>query len=167
MGCGDGLVSDKYCRLPARFTFTPVNSIQQLYTACNSMGEWCAITLNNNQLYFTTPSGTGQANLTASSSYQSPIMGLSGFIVGLPNIPEAGTDYPVVTCYELACRNCYEEQSITPRLQLQTSGYAHCTRCQRTYNLNNTGIVSQGTAGKALYRYRVYYSENTLAVNNN
>lgn len=165
--CGDAVVSGKYSNLPARFTFTPVNSISQLYTACNSMGEWCTITLSNSRFHFTNLSGTGLANQTAQSGYTGFYMGLSGFIVGLPNLPEPGSDAPVVTCYDLACRNCYEDHSVTRPLQLQTGGWARCPRCQRSYSLNSTGIVSQGSAGKALYRYRVYYGNNTLSVNNN
>ncbi len=165
--CTDGVVSNKYCSLPASFTFTPVNYISQLYTSCESQGEWCTIILRNHKFYFAKANGsTGEANMVAQYNYTVPRMGLSGFIVGLPNIPEMGEMMPVVTCFDLACRNCYDNFSITPRMALQEGGFAYCSRCQRTYDLNNTGQVSKGEAGQPLFRYRVYYGNNTLAINN-
>ena len=53
--------------------------------------------------------------------------------------------------------------------QIQTgNGRAACTRCGRTYDLNNLGIVVEGPAGRSLYRYRATYNQfgNTLSVNN-
>ena len=164
--CGDAVVSNKYCSLPANFTFTPVNSISQLYTSCNSMGEWCTITAEGKKFVFRNLSGTGEANQTALTGYSGFYMGLSGFIVGLPNLPEMDADFPIVTCYDLACSNCYAQSYVTRPLQLREGGLAYCTRCQRTYNLNNIGIVSEGDSGKPLYRYRVYYTNNTLAISN-
>ncbi len=167
VSCNDSLVSNKYCNLPANFSFTPVISISQLYSSCESQGEWCSITVKNSKFYFTKPNGSqGQANMLAQQGYSGFYMGLSGFIVGLPNIPEMGATLPVVTCYDLACRNCYDDFGITRQLTLKESGYAFCSRCQRTYNLNNTGQVSDGNAGNPLYRYRVYYGNNTLSINN-
>ena len=168
--CIDDMVSNKYCNLPARFNFSPVNSISQLYTSCNSQGEWCTITLSKEKFYFTKANGSqGEVNRTAQDGYTGFYMGLSGFIVGLPNIPEVGETYPVVTCYDLACRNCYEDESggyTRKKMVLREMGYAYCSHCRRTYNLNNTGQVSDGDAGKPLYRYRVYYGVNTLSINN-
>lgn len=168
VSCSDNILSNKYCTLPAHFTFTPVNSIQQLYTSCESMGEWCTIVAQAKQFLFTKANGSqGTANMTAMTGYTGFYMGLSGFIVGLPNIPELGTDQPVVTCYDRACSNCYVEASITKPLQLLEGGQAYCAKCQRTYDLNNIGQVSKGPAGKNLYRYRVFYAQNTLSISNN
>jgi len=166
LSCSDAVVDNKYCQLPARFNFTPVTSISQLYTSCNSQGEWCTITYRDPKFIFTNLSGTGEANKTALAGYTGFYMGLSGFIVGLPNMPEVGADMPVLTCFDLACSNCYEAKSTTKPLTLQQGGYAHCASCQRTYNLNNVGIVSSGEAGRALYRYRVYYASDHLAIDN-
>lgn len=165
--CSEDIVSNKYCSLPAKFTFSPVNSISQLYTSCESQGEWCTITLSNKKFYFTKYNGSrGEANQLAISGYTGFYMGLSGFIVGLPNIPELGENRCVITCYDLACRNCYDDYVVTRSLTLQESGYAYCSRCRRTYNLNNTGQVSEGEPGNPLFRYRVYYGNNTLSINN-
>lgn len=175
--CRDEEVSNRFCSLPARFSFSPVNSISQLFTSCESMGEWCTITLGDNgkTILFTKPAGKNQeqgnknqgvANLTALDGYKGFYMGLSGFIVGLPDIPEVGETRSVVTCYDLACRNCYDQYVITRPLVLREGGLADCQRCRRTYNLNNTGIVCDGEPGKPLFRYRVYYGNQTLSINN-
>lgn len=166
--CGNEMTGNKYCSLYARFSFAPVSSISQLFSSCNSPGEWCAVVVTErNQLRFTKSSGdSGLANITADTKYFGLYPGLSGLIVGLPNIPEVGEMASVVTCYDLACRNCYEERSSAPRLTLQENGYACCSKCGRTYSLNNAGQVEGGTPGKPLYRYRVYYGNNTLTVSN-
>lgn len=134
------------------------------------MGEWCTISIDQTGrvILFSKPDGKepGRANITALDGYKGFYMGLTGFIVGLPNIPEVGDIQPVVTCYDLACRNCYETRSTIPRLVLQEGGYAHCSKCQRTYSLNNMGQVVQGDGGQPLYRYRVYYGNNTLSIIN-
>lgn len=139
------------------------------------MGEWCTITTftkdvdGHNWVYvsFANPQGSTPWPLVKANSYTGFYLGLSGgLIVGLPNIPEVGTEYPVVTCFDLACRNCYEVRNTTPRLTLQEGGYAFCSKCQRTYSLNNMGQVAKGDAGQPLYRYRVYYGNNTLSINN-
>ncbi|MCD8302424.1 MAG: hypothetical protein LUC44_05325 [Prevotellaceae bacterium] len=171
--CSDALTTNKYSSLPAKFSYTPVSSISQLYTSCNSQGEWCTIKLSNGKFYFTNLTGTGEATQTALNGYTGFYMGLCGFIVGLPNIPELGNDYSVVTCYDLACSNCYAERSVTKQLTLMSGGYAHCSACDLTYNLNNLGVVSDEgknnfgfTKFRSLYRYRVYYGNDTLSINN-
>lgn len=167
LSCNEDRVNSLFCSLPAKFTFTPVNSISQLYTSCESQGEWCSITLSGKKFYFTKPNGSrGEANQLAISGYTGFYMGLSGFIVGLPNIPELGETRCVVTCYDLACRNCYDDYVVTRSLILQEGGYAYCSRCRRTYNLNNIGMVTDGEPGNPLFRYRVYYGNNTLSINN-
>jgi hypothetical protein len=166
-GTDNQLYNSKFCQLPALFSFSPVNSISQLYSSCENMGEWCTITTNGNQFLFTKPSGSqGQYNRTAITGYKSFYMGLSGFIIGKPNIPEVGEDYSTVTCFDLACRNCYDQRSVARSLVLQETGFAYCAYCKRTYNLNNIGQVSSGEEGLPLFRYRVYYGNNTLTINN-
>ena len=166
LSCGEA--DTLYARLPAKFIMDNVCSVPQLYTACNSMGEFCTIYGNNKQYIFASHNGSTPVNQIALSQYSGFYLGLSGFIVGLPNIPEMGQDVPAVVCFDLACSNCYEESNIAKRMILQEGGFAHCSRCQRTYDLNNQGIVSIGKGGRTLFRYRVNYlaSTGTLIINN-
>lgn len=163
----DALISNKYSSLHANFSYNPVSAVSQLYSACNSMGEWSTIRAVNSQFVFSNLTGETPVNRTAVQNYSGFYMGLCGFIVGLPTIPELGNDVPVITCYDLACSNCYHDRSVTKRLTLQSGGKVFCSGCQRTYDLNNVGQVSQGDAGINLYRYRVYYGNNTLSIRNN
>lgn len=75
----------------------------------------------------------------------------NGLIVGYGNL-----DNPAqLFAYDNQCRNCYEETSL-PRygLTMHQDGTATCQRCQRTYNLNNRGMVQDGPNGEPLVRYR-------------
>lgn len=166
VSCSDGITSNRFCTLPARFNYTPVTSVHQLYAACNSLGEWCTITASSTQFIFSNPQGSTPVSQTAVNNYNRPYMGLSGFIVGTPTIPEMGADLPIVTCFDLACSNCYAEATVTKRMELRQGGISYCPRCHRTYDLNNTGQVSLGDPGRPLYRYRVLYGSNTLSINN-
>lgn len=166
-GCSpDAIVGNKYCSLPARFVFEPVSSVSQLYAACESMNEWCTITANQERITFTNLGGSTPVNRTALNYYTGIHMGLRGFIVGRPPLSEMGYDTPAVTCYDLVCSNCYNDEGRPIALTLKGGGRAYCTNCQRTYDLNNMGIVSIGDRGIPLYRYKVYYSNNTLRVDN-
>lgn len=167
MSCrSDAIVGNKYCNLPARFTYTPVSAISQLYAACEAMNEWCTITADPDRFIFTNLGGSTPVNRTAGGYYVGINMGLRGFIVGRPPLSEMGYDAPAVTCYDLACSNCYDQGGQRLALTLMTGGRAFCNTCQRTYDLNNMGIASKGDRGIPLYRYRVTYTKNTLVINN-
>lgn len=164
-GCADE-VENRYTSIPAYFVYKNTNTVPQLNAALNNMGEFATIVLDRNYYYFTNLTGTTQVNKTALNNYSSFRMGLSGFIVGLPNIQEPDMDVSVVTCYDLACPNCYRAYSITRSLKLLEAGYASCSSCQRTYNLNNQGLVAKGDAGISLFRYRVSHANYVLAIVN-
>lgn len=152
-----------YADLPARFRVQYVQTIPPLNAALNGMGEFATITQRTGTyIYSNTQTSVSRPVTDADRNY----MGLSGFIVGLPNIPPLGSDVSQVVCYDLACPNCYEEQVVTREMQLQTGGKCYCRLCQRTYDLNNQGYVTSGSPGKSLYRYRVTYQNNTLLINN-
>lgn len=158
-----GQTEQFYANLPARFRVQYVQTIPPLNAALNSMGEFATITQRTSvYIYSNTQTSIQRPVTDADRNY----MGLSGFIVGKPNIPPLGSDVSQVVCYDLACPNCYEEQVVTREMQLQTGGKCYCRLCQRTYDLNNQGYVTSGSSGKSLYRYRVTYQNNTLLINN-
>lgn len=158
-----GQTEQYYASLPARFRVDYVQTIPPLNGALNSMGEFATITQRTSfYIYSNTQTSIQRPVTDADRNY----MGLSGFIVGLPNIPPLGSDVSRVVCYDLACPNCYEEQVVTRELQLQAGGTCYCRLCQRTYDLNNQGYVVSGSPGKSLYRYRVTYQNQVLLINN-
>ena len=156
--CKEDNVNNKYCNFQAQLTIENIMGTT-LHTACENGGEFCSITSNGQQLIFTDASNHSKSiNIPAEFYYHKYNLGLSsGYIVGRPSIPEIGDDTPRVICYDRACSNCYQNYNITKPLVLQVGGYANCNSCGRTYNLNDCGIVSDGPAGRLLYRYRVYY----------
>lgn len=167
LSCREGEVNNKFCTLPARLTIENVQQAPILYTCCESMGEYCAITSDGQHFLFTNAANkTDKINILADSEYSGYYLGLSGLIVGKLTIPEVGEDLVRVVCYDRACANCYQNYHITKPLILQTSGYAKCNNCQRTYNLNDCGTISDGPAGRNLYRYRVNYIGYVLVINN-
>lgn len=159
--------NNKYCQFPARLTIENVQQAPVLFTACESMGEYCTITSDGQKFLFTDAlNHTSVINIITIDVYSGYYLGLSGFIVGTPTIPEEGEDNVHVVCFDRACSNCYQNYSITKPLLLQTNGYAKCNTCGRTYNLNNVGNVSDGPSGRPLYRYRVSYLGQTLLIYN-
>ena len=150
-----------------RFSYSATNTVPELNAALGSMGEFCSIRCDAVKYIFTSPRSSTSRPLTAVDTRVNPALGLSGLIVGLPNIPELGADVPRVVAFDLACP-CYEDFNTTRNLQFAGNGRAACTRCGRTYDLNNLGIVVEGPAGRSLYRYRATYNQfgNTLSVNN-
>ena len=165
--CSSGEVNNKFCNLRARLNIENVTQAPVLFTALESMGEYCTIRVDGQRFLFTDATGhTSAINISAMAGYSGYYPGLSGFIVGKLTIPEIGEDQVRVVCYDLACSNCYQNYNITKPLQLQTSGYAKCNNCKRTYNLNDCGTISDGPAGRNLYRYRVNYISLALIINN-
>ena len=166
VSCSSGEVNNKYCNLRARLTFDNVLQAPVLHTACESMGEYCSITSNGQSFIFTDAAGkTSSINIAALNDYSGYNLGLSsGYIVGRLTIPELGEDNVRVVCFDRACSNCYQNYNITKPLVLQTSGYAFCKNCNRTYNLNDCGTLSDGPAGRGLYRYRVSYTLNNMGL---
>ncbi len=165
--CSNDEVNNKYSNLPARLSITNVQQAPVLFTCCESMGEFCTVTSDGQRLIFTDATNhTSPINITAISGYSGFYLGLSGFIVGRLTIPEMGEDIARVVCYDRACSNCYESYNITKPLVLQTGGYAKCNNCQRTYNLNDIGNISDGIQGRPLYRYRVSYGNYALVISN-
>ena len=168
-GCSDGESNSKYSNMRARLTIENVTQAPVLFTACESMGEYCTAVISDDgsRFVFTDAAGhTSPINILAISGYSGYYLGLSGLIIGKLTIPEMGEDYVRVVCFDLACSNCYQNYNIAKRLALQAGGYAKCGSCGRTYNLNDCGTVSDGPTGRSLYRYRVSYINYLLLVNN-
>ena len=164
--CSGEEVNSKFCNLPAHLTIRNVVG-GVLFTSCESMGEYCTITSNGQQFLCTDATGhTTPINITAEDEHKGYYLGLSGFIVGRLTIPEMGESDTRVVCFDRACSNCYHNNNNTKPLVLQSSGYAFCKECNRTYNLNDIGNISDGPQGRPLYRYRVSYFNYVLVINN-
>lgn len=164
--CKDN-VENKYAGFPAYFVHKYVNTVPQLNAAMNSLGVYATIRADRGVYVFTGENGhSTQVNATAVDNYTAFNMGIAGFVVGLPHTPEPGAEISVPVCFDLACPNCYTDLHIERALQLKEGGYASCSSCSRVYNLNSQGVVSSGDSGSSLFRYRITYSGNVMAINN-
>lgn len=163
--CADS-VDSVYANYRASFNFTPVTAVSQLHQAVNNPGLFCLVWRDTGQYYFQNAAGsTGTYPVTAADAYTT-WQCLSGFIVGTTNVPDLSSGQLSLVAYDAVCPNCFSESTIQRRLTFADEGTAHCTRCDRDYDLNNFGIVTQGGAGRSLFRYRVYYAADRLVVNN-
>lgn len=81
------------------------------------------------------------------------ILGLNGaIIVGY------GFSTSPFYAYDRECPNCFDSNALPLHsypLKLNSAGIASCSKCQRTYDLNNGGIIASGNGGKKLTRYPV------------
>lgn len=157
----------------AYFKYNPVSAKPNLYRACTSLGEFCSITYPPGVNFVikspSTPSVVDYIPRTALQGYQGFVLGVGGgLIIGMPTIPEMLAQESQVTCYDLCCPNCYHDNHILKHLQLKVGGTAECTSCNRSYDMNNMGIVAKGEAGRSLFRYHVNYypPTQTITVNN-
>lgn len=84
--------------------------------------------------------------------------GLGGLIIGTNHFGEH-------LCYDLACPICDRADR---RLTLTNDGYAKCSKCSVTFDLNNYGVIydipeeAQLTNTRGLYRYRINYDGQIL-----
>lgn len=155
--CGDDDVQNVYSSYRAYFRYDNVMSVLPLYPALTGLGEYCTISAAGSYLYFRSLTKSQQVNLTAVAYYQKYVS-IAGFIVGRMNVPDMNTGAVELVAYDLACPNCYADDYISRPLTLKEGGFAYCSRCKRTYNLNDAGLISSGEKGRKLERYRISYS---------
>lgn len=165
---------NRYSAYRAYFRYNPVSAKPNLFRACTSLGEFCSITYPPGVNYVikspSTSSSVDYIARTALQGYQGFVLGIGGgLVVGMPVLPEMLEQESRVVCYDLCCPNCYQDYHILKQMALYVGGLASCSSCQRSYDLNNQGIVSKGDAGRSLFRYYVdYFSPTqTLTVSNN
>lgn len=146
-----------YTTRAVSFTFSPTTSVPMLHSALNNMGEYVTVRVSGGRFLFHSLGGDATWPMTEIDR-RTTRMGLSGFIIGLPTMPELGQTFSRPVCYELSCPNCYDEHHITRDLTLMPDGRDSCGLCHRIYDPNNQGIISSGADGKKLDRYHITYS---------
>lgn len=162
--CGEA--ESTYSNLAARFSVDQVISIAPLRIACDSKGEFCLIFSAGANFMFKSFTNEQPRPITDLDKQKGFIMGLAGFIVGQPPIPD---DTNPIVCYDAACPNCYANQMTTKRLHLTSNDMARCSACRREYNLSDHGFVKGGQEGdRRLIRYRAVYqrASDILIINN-
>lgn len=166
MGQSCGEAESRYSNLSARFTVDQVISIAPLRTACDSKGEFCLIYSAGTNFIFKSFTQEQPRPITDLDKQKGFIMGLAGFLVGQPPIPD---DENPLVCYDAACPGCYQDRMTTKRLQLLSNDVARCSACGCEYNLNDHGYVKNGKeGGRRLIPYRAVYQRTSdmLIINN-
>ena len=138
----------------------------------DSPGVFCHIyTPGDSYFYFENNQGlSAKSAMNATDLQRTLVLGVyngSGIIVGYGTLESPAILY----CYDYQCPNCYDDTGL-PRygLSMNDAGIATCSNCQRKYDMNNGGYVSDGGSegDHKLMRYRVSYSSGSmiLYVNN-
>ncbi len=166
-GCSSDEDTLYYTGSKASLTISSIERSPLLLRALRNGGEFAMLLYNVNYVISNAQGTEETIQRTAVDGYSSVYFGISnGFIVGLPTLPEVGADVASPVCFDVVCPNCYNDYSISKRLSLREGGFAYCSSCARTYNLNNYGIVSDGDGGRSLFRYRISALGSTLSIYN-
>ena len=71
-------------------------------------------------------------------------------------------------CYDGQCPNCLASGSgyKYPLTFAKDGLWLYCSKCGRSYDLNNYGVVADGEGGLSLLRYRISYGGGVLNIAN-
>ena len=152
---------------PVRFVVQNTNTNEVMNDALTGLGEFCTVVNKGSSMEYSNLKTTMPVNLNARElGYGYFNFGRSnGFVVGHTSMISSRFPDQVV-CYDIVCPNCYENRNVTRNVELLSGARAQCSSCQRTYDLNELGMVIQGEAGRSLFRYSVRYAPFQLVIGN-
>lgn len=164
--CSSDDVEDTYSRYRAYFRYDNVMTAAAapLHNALTGIGDFCSVYTAGNYLYLQTATTAAQPIPLNDVAYYQSFIAISGFIIGRTNVPDMTTGELVLVAFDLACPNCYHDDDVSKRLALQENGVVYCSRCKRTYDLNNLGLISSGERGRKLERYHIAYNGSTTVL---
>ena len=146
----------EYSTWPCRFAFDRLNPTLTTSLNAGSRGVFCLITeqVQKGRKYLLFQNNIGLTSEpepeTAEEVQAKFILGLNnGIIVGFQTLI---TDpYGGFVAYDVQCPNCVrrENNTINPnyRVTMDTKGIATCPKCKKTYDMNNGGIITNGSEG--------------------
>ena len=146
---------------PVFFVIQMPRNVEVLMPALTSPGEFCTVENKGDRVVCRNLKGTeSYINKSAADLYKSFNFGRStGFVVGHTNAIANRLPNQVV-CYDIVCRNCYDN-GLSANVKLLSGSRAQCPKCLRTYDLNELGMASEG---HPLFRYRVSSTDFTLTI---
>jgi len=141
-----------------------VASYTELFNVMGNYGQYAFIRKMPNGKVRMTLASTGKYTEYNPDKIQSYFyFGLAGLIVGTNNYGES-------LCYDLGCPYC---DGSAYRLTLKDNGYAKCSRCGITYDLNLYGVIvsidsayNYVSKPRALYRYHITYDGTNVSMYN-
>lgn len=158
VSCGDTDVDGFYAAERAWLKYDRVFTAAPLHSALSNPGMFCSIVVSNGCFVFKGSDGQTCPSdpLTELDNRVRPKY-VAGFVVGIPAVPDMQTGSAPVA-YDLACPNCNADNALTRRLSFATTTTMTCSRCHRTYDLNNGGHVSSEAGGRKMLRYHITYN---------
>ena len=149
---------EEYSTWPCRFAYDNlIHNDATLASAINvgSRGVFCLITENSRggkkYLKFLNNNGdSSEQPESAEEELAKYILGLNnGIIVGFQTLNQE--PYGGFVGYDVQCPNCVrrENNTINPnyRVTMESNGIATCSKCGRTYDMNNGGLVRNPQEG--------------------
>jgi len=138
-----------------------------------SMGQFVKIstTVSGNISYITAELASGQSEKIAITS-EIETRVFSTYELGAHNALIVGNSiYGGLYAYDGQCPNCLASYSTTKfplswTKDSMVGQWVKCSKCGRSYDLNNSGVVADGDGGLSLLRYRAHFDGNVLNVNN-
>lgn len=142
-----------------------------LINACvnpGSYGVFCTIThqdLNNVRHLYVNLYGGKSEDVTITTEEerrQSCILGSdNGLIIGRSTLNDGD-----LYAFDLKCPNCLKDYIYKTLTWDNNGNWVRCPKCNRSYDLNNSGFVVKGESGNKLIRYRASYNGTFLHVSN-
>ena len=120
------------------------------------------ITVVNTQLNDGKTSGEDYIT-TAKENYTAYILGTNnGLIIGHSSLGNG------LFAFDRQCPNCISDYNLYkyPLNWTNNGQWVKCNKCQRTYDLNNFGVIIEGDKGSKLIRYKASYDGSLLNVRN-
>jgi len=120
----------------------------------------------NGILYFDAQLNDGKTSesnkiTTAIETQRKYVLGIyNGIIVGYSTLGNG------LYAFDNLCPNCYNTGRYQQLSWDNNGTWVKCSRCQRTYDLNNGGIIVTGEQGAKLIRYMAQYTGKILVVHN-
>ncbi len=162
---------DEYTTHQCYFSFnSSYHNASRLISVVNSYETYAIVTTRTltGKTYAVVTSIFGTDNTednitTDLETQRTHILGLSnGLIIGKSSMDQT------LYAFDRQCPNCFASTNMTNApLQWSDNNYTvKCNRCGRKYSLANRGIVSEGTPGESLLRYRISYDGTYIYVQN-
>ena len=149
---------EEYSEWPCRFAYdNMVHQDATLASAINggSRGVFCLITENSRggkkYLQFLNNNGDSSEQPESAEEEQAKfILGINnGIIVGFQTLNTE--PYYGFVGYDVQCPNCVRRQNNTVnpnyRIVMESNGIATCSKCGKSYDMNNGGLVINGQEG--------------------
>ena len=98
---------------------------------------------------------------TAKETQRKYVLGIyNGIIVGYSRLGNG------LYAFDNLCPNCYNTGRYQQLSWDNNRTRVKCSKCQRTYDLNNGGIIATGEQGAKLIRYMAQYTGSVLFIHN-